>query len=180
MNMHRTFARGTLLFVGVLVLSILPNVAHAGTGVSTHCSDGITGPNGSSTEIHIVNNPVTFNVEVAPSQTGLLICYSTTPYGSTAPAVTGGYIGVHPAGPSPVWCTQDTSPVVLGIDCVLRDDEPTSPGRTLEVTIRFQTWTYRLVAGVELSPPAVVACLDDAVFFTPTGNVGPVDIGVCA
>ena len=80
------------LLVALPALPAAP--AAAGTGTSTHCSDGI-----GYREIPILTSPVTVGVEInrAPAigeSQYLLICYSTTAVGQPG-VVTGGAIAVH-------------------------------------------------------------------------------------
>lgn len=154
--------------------------ARGGQGASQVCDDG-TGP---GMEVPIAHDPVTFDVEIGTSgMTYLNVCYSTTPYGNGEAAVTGGVIGVNVSNGT-VYCTPDSSPIVLAVDCSLGDPDPSSPGRTASVTIRFQHITASTgTLGAEVGTPDTTAgqvCLRGFTVYGPTGVVvGPFNLGAC-
>ena len=149
--------------------------AEAGWFYSTHCSDGVA-PDG--TEFPLVGSPVTFDVEVGNGVSYLQVCYSTTPRGSTAPAVTGGGITVYNAGH--VGCWYDSSPVVLGVHCQTGDDNPGSAGRwiKLELTLQGSPVTLGPIGG-EIGAVSGPACLRGLYLYVPNGMIGPYNVGVC-
>jgi hypothetical protein len=89
-NRKRTIA---LLLASTILTTLLGVVAQAGQGPSQWCSD-----NGNNSEIHILDSPVTFNLEPGTSSGNpnyLMICYSTTPYGSGDTEAAGGSMSVN-------------------------------------------------------------------------------------
>jgi hypothetical protein len=166
-----------LVIAGVVLVASggLAPAAQAGSYQSTHCSDGIAS---NGTEFPLVGNPVTFDIEVGNGLSYLQICYSTTPRGSTAPAVTGGVITVYDSGH--VGCWQDTSPVVFGLHCQTGDDNPGSVGRwiKLEISLQGSPTTVGPIGG-EVGTPSSPACIRGFYLYAPTGVIGPYNIGVC-
>jgi hypothetical protein len=170
----RVAAVAAAFIVGVLAMP-----AQGGQGASTVCDDG-TGP---GMEVPLVHDPVTFDIEVGTTgPTYLNVCYSTTPFGNGAPAVTGGVIGINLSTES-VYCTPDTTPIVLAVSCSTTDPNPASPGKTVSVSIRIQHLTVGTgPLGAEVGSPDTTAgqvCLRGFTIYGPTGVIGPFNLGAC-
>lgn len=154
-------------FTGVIVLGLLPlfafvTPARAGVGPSTWCADG------AGTETPIISSPITLNLETGTGP-DLNICYSTTAVGSNAVAVSGGRLSIG-AGSGRVLCEPDTSSTLMQVLCEVDSD-------TIRVRLTVQGDTYDI--GVMYTMLDTLVCLRSATVFTPTGSVGPYDIGVC-
>lgn len=149
----------------------LGSAAHAGQGVSMWCNDGASL---GGTYVQVIDDPVTLNAEVGASPAFVELCYSTTPRGNGAPAVTGGRVYATESG---IVCTSDGSPVVLAVTCELPlDPDVTRPTRITSVTVRVQ----HLVVGAQAGHvhPAPL-CLRNVVVYTGTSSIGPFGLGAC-
>ncbi len=151
--------------------------ADAGQGASQWCSDNT--PIGAAQEIHVIDDPVTFNLEVGTAPQYMIVCYSTTPFGSGAPAVTGGHVFVDLANGT-ANCQPDVSTTVFEVQCQVADPDPGSPGKRVTINVRFQgTTTGTVTAGVEVGTFGAPACFRGFTIFAPTTTVGPHNVGVC-
>jgi hypothetical protein len=149
--------------------------AEAGQGASEVCDDDIA----AGTEVPLVHNPITFDLEGGITGTTYLqVCYSTTAYGSDAPAVTGGMIQVD-VGRGRVVCVPDSSSIVVAVTCSTDDADPASAGSQVTVTVRIQEDTTTVPVGAEAGVPGSPACLRGFTVFGPTGQVGPFNVGIC-
>lgn len=126
--------------------AVLPGQALAGTGISQNCTDG-------DNDVLLLSNPITLGIESAAFvnhsvPTYVMLCYSTSPAGSTAPTLAGGGIGVNVAQPgsgsSGTDCTSDayTNPLT-NVACQVQVSPSASysagaNGGTLTVAIPIQ------------------------------------------
>jgi hypothetical protein len=145
--------------------------ALAGQGPSQWCSD-----NGNNSEIHVLNSPITFNLEPGSSfgnPNYFMTCYSTTAYESGDTAVSGQAFVVNTPTTSGTSATCASDPgALVRVDCFagvgVNTSNPTSPsaGYTLGTT----TLT---VAGTPASAPghsvgAGVDCVGGTVAISAT------------
>lgn len=127
------------LGLGLGAIGLLP--AGAAGGWSGACTDGQ-----SPGEQHVIDFPVSLSYETnstTPVPSGLLVCYSTTPTGSSDPEAAGGAIFVpNPLayGYASVECRADREPqTVVAVDCynaVNVTDDPTHIGTSVSGTFQ--------------------------------------------
>lgn len=160
-------ARFVLIVLFGLAAVMVPSTARAGQGTSMWCNDGFSL---GGTLVPVIDDPVTLNAEIGTAPAFVELCYSTTPRGHNAPAITGGRVYVTPSG---TVCTSDTSPVVVALDCSIGG--PTAPGGV--VTLRVQH--VILDVGATTNGVRSPLCIDDLRIYLPTTTLGPFDVGVC-
>ena len=168
---------GVVMGLGVIGLT----AAHASSsGPSTACTDG------QGTEQSVPNPVVGVAVEVYPGYAGgdmAQVCWSSTPWGSSAPEAAGGQARVEhvPTGPSSartsVTCAGDrTGATMVTIDCAnyvytFEDGNPGTEGKSLSGTFQAGASGPLGLArtGADLAYPATNATTSGA---APGGTVG--------
>ena len=164
--------RRPLLVVTVLsTLLVFAPTAEAGTGPSQECTNGVTYWAGM--EIPLIQAPITLNLEGGTSGSlfHLIACYSTTPNGDTGPALAGGSIWFAGEN-SNLICRQDANTTV-GMGCVV------GWGGGVIVVVDPRVQSTSLPIGISFSAITGPACIRDVVVYTPTGPIGPHNVGVC-
>ena len=170
------------LGLGLGAIGLMP--AGAVGGWSGACTDGQT-----PGEQHVVDYPVSLSYETnstTPVPTGLLVCYSNTPTGSSDPEAVGGAVFVpNPLayGYASVECRADREPqTVAAVDCynaVFTTDDPSHTGTS--VSGQFQQGPTGPVTvgrtGVEGDVPSTTSNLPTS----PDGVTSvSVDVFACA
>lgn len=164
--------RMSIALLGSLLMVVMAgSVAQAGQGVSMWCNDGASL---GGTYIQVIDDPVTLNAEVGAAPAFVELCYSTTPRGNGAPAISGGRVYATQSG---IVCTSDSSPIVLAVSCELPlDPDVMRPGRLTSVTVRLQ----HLVVGAQTGQLEIPLCLRNVVIYTGTSSIGPFGLGACS
>lgn len=155
MKMKRALVAISAAGLGAAAVAVLPmtHVA-AGSWPSTACEDA-----SGNDDVPIMTSPFTLGVEIAsPALAGVgfggyngtnyvTLCYSTTPYGSPAPEITGGQLhaGVSNGGSVIAYCAPDSNQQAVALSCgatlgptyTLTPGPPGSLGDTITVSIPF-------------------------------------------